>query len=150
MEMVNCFDVAKYIVEKKRKMTAMKLQKLIYYSQAWSLVWDDEPLFNDRIEAWLNGPVLPILYEEHKGKYFVLIEDIANGNSSNLTENKKDSINKVLDYYGDKSSKWLSDLTHLEDPWKNARKGLSEEERGNKEITHAAMVEYYSSITQQN
>ena len=150
MEMVNCFDVAKYILEKKRKMTAMKLQKLIYYSQAWSLVWDDEPLFNDRIEAWLNGPVLPILYEEHKGKYFVLIEDIANGNSSNLTENKKDSINKVLDYYGDKSSKWLSDLTHLEDPWKNARKGLSEEERGNKEITHAAMVEYYSSITQQN
>ena len=148
--MVNCFDVAKYILEKKRKMTAMKLQKLIYYSQAWSLVWDDEPLFNDRIEAWLNGPVLPILYEEHKGKYFVLIEDIANGNSSNLTENKKDSINKVLDYYGDKSSKWLSDLTHLEDPWKNARKGLSEEERGNKEITHAAMVEYYSSITQQN
>ena len=55
-------------------MSAMKLQKLIYYSQAWSLVWDDEPLFPERIEAWINGPVVPELYERHKGEFKVTAE----------------------------------------------------------------------------
>jgi len=41
----NCFDVAAYILSKKAPMPAMKLQKLVYYAQSWSLVWDDEPLF---------------------------------------------------------------------------------------------------------
>ena len=45
---------------------AMKLQKLVYYAQAWSLVWDEAPLFHARIEAWSNGPVAPALYREHR------------------------------------------------------------------------------------
>ena len=53
---VNVLDIAAYILCKQGAMTAMKLQKLVYYSQAWSLVWDDKPLFRERIEAWANGP----------------------------------------------------------------------------------------------
>ena len=41
--MANVFDTAKYILEQKGDMSTMKLQKLCYYSQAWGLVWDDEP-----------------------------------------------------------------------------------------------------------
>ncbi len=52
--MATCFDVAKYILTKMGKLSTVKLQKLVYYAQAWSLVWDDEPLFNERIEAWLR------------------------------------------------------------------------------------------------
>jgi uncharacterized phage-associated protein len=144
--MSTCFDVAKYILEKKELLPAIKLQKLIYYSQAWSLVWDDSPLFLNRIEAWINGPVVVDLYEMHKGKYSISCEDVSEGDAKQLSENQKDTINHVLEYYGDKSSKWLSDLTHLEDPWKNARKGLLPQYRGNNEISHAAMAEYYSSI----
>ncbi|MCC6923464.1 MAG: DUF4065 domain-containing protein [Nitrosomonas sp.] len=66
--MANAFDVADYILVKQGAISAMKLQKLIYYSQAWSLVWDDEPLFNNKIEAWANGPVVRDLYEKHRGK----------------------------------------------------------------------------------
>lgn len=43
--MANVFDTAKYILEQSGPMSAMKLQKLCYYSQVWSLVWDDSPLF---------------------------------------------------------------------------------------------------------
>jgi uncharacterized phage-associated protein len=50
------FDVAQYILRKQGGMTTMKLQKLVYYAQAWSLVWDEEPLFDQPIEAWSNGP----------------------------------------------------------------------------------------------
>ena len=55
--MANVFDTAKYILEKSGKMSTMKLQKLCYYSQAWALVWDDAPLFDEDFQAWANGPV---------------------------------------------------------------------------------------------
>ena len=66
--MASVFDVAKYILNKKGRMSPMKLQKLVYYSQCWSLAWDDKPLFNNRIEAWANGPVVRDLYTFHRSK----------------------------------------------------------------------------------
>ncbi|MDY6802276.1 MAG: DUF4065 domain-containing protein, partial [Cyanobacteriota bacterium] len=57
--MVKVMDVAAYILKKLGPLSAMKLHKLLYYSQAWSLVWDEQPLFSERIEAWANGPVIP-------------------------------------------------------------------------------------------
>ncbi len=142
--MANGQDVAAYILEKLGSMTAMKLQKLVYYCQAWSLVWDDQPLFQERIEAWANGPVVPALYECHRGEF--QITRLPKGNPTNLTPTESETIDKVLEFYGDKSSQWLSDLTHKEDPWIEARKGLAPGERGDEEITLAAMAEYYSSL----
>ena len=55
-------NVVQYILKKAGPMSAMKLQKLVYYCQAWSLVWDEEQLFKDEIQAWANGPVAPYLY----------------------------------------------------------------------------------------
>lgn len=142
--MADVHDVAAYILNKLGSITAMKLQKLVYYSQAWSLVWDDKPLFQEKIEAWANGPVVPALYESHRGEF--LITKIPGGNSKNLTSTESETVDKVLEFYGDKSSQWLSDLTHKEDPWNEAREKLAPGERGNKEITFAAMAEYYSSL----
>ncbi|MDP3013951.1 MAG: DUF4065 domain-containing protein [Candidatus Subteraquimicrobiales bacterium] len=141
---VSVFDVAAYILKKCGLMTTMKLQKLIYYCQAWSLVWDEEPIFKEPIEAWASGPVVRRLYDCHRGKF--KIRTCAPGNPEHLTDTQKDTINAVLKYYGDKKSQWLSDLTHSEDPWKLARKGLGPSDRGDKVITHAGMMEYYSSL----
>ena len=138
-------DVAHYILEEKESMTAMKLQKLVYYCQAWSLVWDERALFQEKIEAWSNGPVVKELFDEHRGAFSVSKEMI-NGNSDNIDSMGKETIDSVLEYYGDKGSRWLSDLTHMEDPWKNARAGLPEGRRSNREITHASMAEYYESL----
>jgi len=124
----------------------MKLQKLVYYSQAWSLVWDDAPLFDERIEAWANGPVVPLLFEAHKGRYIVSANFFRNGDSSRLTENQRDTINRVVDFYGNKSAQWLSDLAHSEAPWIDARKGIPDGERGNSVISLDSMASYYESI----
>jgi uncharacterized phage-associated protein len=142
--MANVHDVAAYILRKQGAMTAMKLQKLAYYSQAWSLVWDEKPLFRQRIEAWANGPVVPELYESHRGKFEV--RTWPQGNPGNLTLEAKETIGAVLAHYGNKSSQWLSDLTHQEGPWVDARRGLPPGARGNNEITHAAMAEFYGSL----
>lgn len=142
--MATAHDVAAYILQKAGEMTAMKLQKLVYYSQAWSLVWDEEPLFRDRIEAWANGPVVPALYAEHRGQFRV--SSWRKGNPSKLAPKQRESVDAVLRYYGDKTSQWLSDLTHREAPWAEAREGLGPGERGSRVISHASMAEYYGSL----
>jgi len=143
--MASVFDVGSYILKQVGPMTAMKLQKLVYYSQAWSLVWDEAPLFTAKIKAWANGPVVPSLYACHRGKYTVRQTDCP-GDPSALTTKQTETVDAVISAYGDKSSQWLSDLTHAEEPWRNARIGLAPGERGNNEITHEAMYEYYSRI----
>lgn len=142
--MASCHDVAAFVLGKMGDMTTMKLQKLVYYCQAWSLVWEEKPLFPEKIEAWANGPVVPVLYEAHRGMF--RIDKWPLGNPANLAPEEIGTIEAVLKFYGEKSSQWLSDLTHSEAPWLDARAGLAPGERGTKEITLAAIYEYYSSL----
>lgn len=141
---MNAHDVANYILTKRGNMTAMKLQKLLYYCQAWSLVWDERPLFTETIEAWANGPVVTEIYTTHRGQFS--IATWPKGNPANLDGTAIETIDAVLNYYGDKSAQWLSDLTHKEKPWAEARKGLAPSERGNEKITDDALMDYYSGL----
>lgn len=65
--MVGVFDVAEYVLSEVGYVSTMKLQKLVFYSQAYSLVALDEPLFSDDFEAWVNGPVCPPLVSGSQG-----------------------------------------------------------------------------------
>ncbi len=136
-------DVAEYILRKLGPTPGMKLQKLVYCCQAWSLVWEDRTIYDDRIEAWVGGPAIPRLFEVHREKYMV---ETVSGNSSKLSRADVETVEAVLEFYGDKSSQWLYDLTHQEDPWKEARKSLKPWERGSEEIKLAYMAEYYGSL----
>jgi uncharacterized phage-associated protein len=142
--MATVHDVAAYILAQRGEMTAMKLQKLVYYSQAWSLVWDERALFRERIEAWANGPVVPALYQVHRGQFKV--RTWSHGDPDKLTVDERLTVDAVLAHYGPKSSQWLSDLTHAEAPWRDARLGLAPGERGGNAISHASMAEYYGSL----
>lgn len=146
MGMAQVLDVADYILKQRGPLTAMKLQKLVYYSQAWSLVWDEKPLFDDEIQAWANGPVCPTLYSHHRGA-FNLPAGAIPGDADKLGDNERDTIDRVLAFYGDRNSQWLSDLTHMERPWMDARSGRAAGERGFETITHEAMAEYYGSLS---
>lgn len=143
--MANVFDVAKYILVRTGPASAMKLQKLVYYSQAWSLVWDDAPLFPEKIEAWANGPVVRELYDKHRGMFLVSAEVFEDAKGK-LKKAQRDTIDVVLKAYGNRSAQWLSDQTHSEAPWQHAREGLSDKDRGNAEIPLADMAEYYRSL----
>ncbi len=142
--MLSARDVAAYILKKLGRMTAMKLQKLVYFSQAWSLVWNDAPLFREEIQAWVNGPVVRELYEIHRGQFEV--SSVQGGNAESLSDKAKETVDAVLGFYGDKSAQWLSDLTHMERPWREARSGLASVDRSERTITFAMMSEYYSGL----
>jgi uncharacterized phage-associated protein len=146
--MAQAVDVATYILERLGPMPAMKLQKLVYYSHAWHLVWEDAPLLtNQSIEAWANGPVVRDLYREHRLQFIVDTTSF-HGDSSRLTEREKSSIDAVLSFYGSMSAHELSQLTHYEDPWRDARERahLKIGERGTVQITDADMAEYYGAL----
>lgn len=138
--MATAIDVAKYILEKKIPgMTTMKLQKLTFYSQAYSLAWTEEALFEDDIFAWKNGPVIYNLFNQHRGIYLINSRDLKEGNSRNLTEHQKIIVDSIVDQLGTLSADQLRERTHKEDPWINARR------RGtNEKITKETLREYYS------
>ena len=145
--MANIFDVASYILNQKGEMTAMKLQKLCYYSQAWNLAWEEYPLFQNRIEAWDKGPVSPDLYDWHRGELFVKTnERLEKLGDNNLTDAEIETINEVLNSYSDYTAQQLSELSHKEAPWKDANSTCANYVKCNAVISHAAMHEYYSSL----
>jgi|SRR5882724_2188517 len=143
--MASVYDVAEFILARTGPLSAMKLQKLAYYSQAWHAVWSDAQLFPERIEAWANGPVVPALYEKHRGQ-FILNQGQFKDDPGELTNDEADSVARVLKAYGSKTSQWLSDLTHMESPWVEARAGVPDGERSNIEIPLGAMAEYYGAL----
>jgi uncharacterized phage-associated protein len=142
--MAQVADVAQYILAKQGEMTAMKLQKLVYYAQAWHIAWTDNVLFPERIEAWKDGPVCPDLYKMHAKAFRV--SRLRKGDENALTDAECATVDKVLGYYGDKAPQWLSDLTHMEDPWMNARADAPTGAVSNAEISPKSMGEYYASL----
>ena len=143
---VSVLDVAQYILNQRGAMSTWKLQKLCYYAQAWSLVWDDEPLFAEHIEAWANGPVVPDLYHTHRGNFKV--EAIPQGSPSKFTADQRETIDAVLDSYGDITGGALRLMTHREAPWYEARRreGLMPGERGDAIINQDHIAEYYGGL----
>src|SRR4051794_8482787 len=141
--MASVQDVADYIIG-GRAMSAMKLQKLVYYSQAWHLARHGKALFPERIEAWANGPVVRELYDHHRGDYSVV--QWPWGDRANLTRDERESIDLVLWTYGTKDAQWLSDETHAERPWQQARRGLPPGARSSARIAVAPMRDYYRDL----
>ena len=146
--MANVFDVAKYIVDKVGEIDVWKLQKLIYYCQAWSLAWDGSPLFDDIIEAWANGPVCPTLRSRHEDMYVVdkTTPIWHDANPDALTSGERETIDVVLRDYNEMPNYELRELTHLEEPWNKAREGVPLMEPCTNEITPVMMRLYYGSL----
>lgn len=63
-----------------------------------------------------------------------------------FSADQKETIDKVLETYGDKSSQWLSDQIRSEAPWIEARKGIDSNVRGNSKIKLCTIQEYYLSL----
>lgn len=129
-------DVADYILTQHAPISAKKLQKLVYYAQAWSLVWDGRPLFGEPVEAWEQGPVVRTLFRAHQGQFRV--QDRLGGDESHLGASTCEAIDAVLDQYAQHSGDELGELTHAEAPWRDTpRNGV---------ISHALMREYYGGL----
>jgi uncharacterized phage-associated protein len=110
---VSVISVAKYILHQQGEMSAMKLQKLCYYSQAWHMAWEDKALFDEDFQAWANGPVCRPLYDKHQGEFILKKDFFDTEQTEELKEDQKESINMVLEFYGSKSPQWLRRLRSI-------------------------------------
>lgn len=144
--MVTVKDVANYILNRLGFVSTMKLQKLVYYSQARSLVAADAPLFLEDFQAWANGPVCADLFVLHRGRFIVGPGDLGLSVAENpLTSLERASIDRTLSVLGEYDGNDLSNLTHSESPWRDARGDTPEGERCQNVISKESIRAFYSS-----
>jgi uncharacterized phage-associated protein len=146
---IGAINIAEYFIGKGNEemvvISNKKLQKLVYYSQAWFLVLKNEKLFSDKIEAWVHGPAIRILYVKYKKFGFSPIKKEADVNLiKSISDNTKEFLNDIWKVYGKKDAGYLEMLTHSELPWQDAREGLQNSESSNNEITIKSMKSFYT------
>ncbi len=140
------YFLSKSDVEEGVFVTHLKLQKLVYYAQAWHLAIYNKPFFEGKFEAWAHGPVNPELYEEYKVHGARPIESPEDFNSKLYSKSEKEHLEDVWDVYGKFDGKYLEGLTHQEEPWLEARGDLPEGHRCNTEISQETMKSYYQEL----
>lgn len=149
MKLYNVLDVAKLFLS-KAPMTPKKLQKLLYYYEAWSLALLDRKAYSDTaFEAWVHGPVSPEVYNEYRTYGWKEIPQQI-GELIELEEDANNVFESVWLTYGTLSANELEMMTHDERPWKLAREGLAENEISNKKIDIYDMKTYYKKVFQDN
>lgn len=153
MRPYNVNIVADYVIQRLNadedmNLVNLKLQKLVYYLQAWFLGINGERFLDCSFEAWVHGPVCRELYDRFKGSKtlysFISMEDVQDKNSASCIESQdKDFINYILDNYAGFSGVELEAMTHKEMPWKEARNGIAPMLACEKVISEDTMREYY-------
>ena len=113
-------DIAEYVISKCNEgnipITNLKLQKILYYIQAYSLVLLDDKMFREEIRAWTYGPVVKEVYDEYSHYAAFPIN-----RTTEFQLSDKREIDVVRRVFLDKISidAWdLVEQTHNEDPWK--------------------------------
>lgn len=145
--------IADYIIlrlnaDEKTSLINLKLQKLLYYLQAWSLGINKERFLNCSFEAWVHGPVSRVLYDRFKDTRnlysFITVGDVIYKNpEASIEEKDIEFINYILDNYAGFSGAELESMTHKEDPWLEVRKGLLPMQSCNNVISEETMQNYY-------
>lgn len=139
--------VANYFIRRAHDagepISPLKLQKLVYYAQAWYLAIHGKPLMDEEFQAWVHGPVNPRLYSRFRGYGWQPIqEDVA---VPKLRKEVVEFLDEVWDVYGGFTAVALERMTHNERPWKAARAGLPPDAASNAEISQESMREYYAA-----
>jgi len=100
-----------------KRLSIMKLLKLIYIAHGWMLALYGRPLVHNRIEAWRHGPVIPDVYNALRPQG-IYVETLASVEPATIDEQAKHLIDQIYDMYSKMSAFRLSDLTHVEGgPW---------------------------------
>lgn len=140
----------------------LKLQKLLYYQQAWHMVFfgRHNQLFDDIPEAWVNGPVYPLIYRQYKDcvpgmcdhlrpEHFGVDQEhvlpaLAELNDVlGLHEEEQRLFQSVMALYGAKTQNQLILVTHAEQPWCEARGELLPFQPSDRNISLDTMYSYY-------
>lgn len=120
--MANVADIAQYINSQFWELSKVKLQKLLYFAQAWSLGKNDQELFPDDFVAWKLGPAIKELHESMRDCEKVVPLDVPGADVDRLTNGDMQYIDSILAFYGDMTKEELIELAHQDIVWKKARR----------------------------
>lgn len=135
------FDFAAQIRTRLGQVDPYRLNKLAYYIQAWSLVHRDRPAFQERIEAWKDGPVVRDLWTDLKHNSGGLIRS-----AKALSSEDAEIVDQVLIHYGQMTASELIELTHAEAPWLQARGLTPPGASSQNEVSSASIRAYYKRV----
>ncbi|ACV64603.1 prophage ps3 protein 01 [Desulfofarcimen acetoxidans DSM 771] len=142
--------VIKYVNDKGHEVSHLKLQKLIYYVDAWHNVYFNQPLIEDQFEAWMHGPVVRNIWNYFRDKSVlydpIKLEEGYFDISEYISSEQLELINDVLDEYGDKTAYYLECLTHSEEPWRRARLGYAPSDKCEAVIYKDLIKQFYGSM----
>ncbi|MEX1014742.1 MAG: type II toxin-antitoxin system antitoxin SocA domain-containing protein [Candidatus Paceibacterota bacterium] len=146
--------VAEYFVKKNEEdqkgLDPKKIQKLVYYAQAWNLVVNGEKLYSDRIKAWIHGPAIPRVWHAFKEfNFYASHPEFLEKDFSVFTDEEKRVLEAVWEIYGKYDGNYLEALTHEELPWQEARRDVSPSEASSNTISTALMQRYYGQRLQE-
>lgn len=154
-EKITIYTISDFFLS-KRALTPKKLQKLVYYAYAWFIALNNQSaeeiesvLFEEAPEAWVHGPVFPSLYAKYKGYCGQEIEK--NYKPINIkNEDLVRFLNAIWDTFGNFSADELEYMTHQEEPWKNARFGVSPIEPSCNKISEKDIFIYYNKLANEH
>jgi uncharacterized phage-associated protein len=141
------FDVAKWFInrvdrESGESITHLKVQKLLYFAEAWYQVLHGKDLFNEQIEAWAHGPVVREVYGKLSDYGWQALPPI-DPTMLEFPEDVQGALELVVDLYDRFGAKQLESITHTDRPWLDARGGLAPEARCTAPIDKSAIRAYF-------
>jgi len=137
-------DIAEYYLccsndkESGDLISNLKIQKLVYYAQAFHLAVTGKPLFDDKIVAWEHGPVVETLYHVYKHYGDSAVEPTKEYEIPEFDKKTRQLLDEVYRVLGQYSAWKLREMTHNESPWVNADK-----KPHGSVITHKDMAKYF-------
>lgn len=142
--------LADYILKNYGPMSHLKLQKLLFYCDAYHMAYFGEELITDEFEAWAHGPVSRTIYNSLKDKS-ILYSDLSftdNGVNPDdeikkLTTDQQEVIADIMGELSTWTGSQLEASTHLEYPWIEARKGYGEGAKCSVRISKKTTLEFY-------
>ena len=140
-------DIANWFINQFDKdsgdvVTHLKLQKLLYFSEAWTQLLLNKELFSEKMEAWAHGPVVKEVFKEFNGSGWEPLN--VSGDIIELDQDTNNILTQVLKAYGNVSAKTLEHMTHEDQPWKEARGSLSPEARCSNVISKESIKSYFT------
>jgi uncharacterized phage-associated protein len=154
--MAKAIDIARYMLWLSQNepepafVTHFQIQKLLYYAQGWSLAMREEKIFDDRIEGWTNGPVVPSVFPVLANYKSDPIPPSEARNGSGLDSDAIRLVEWIWDSYGKFSAGELWRKTHSEPPFIESRIGLEPRQRGKKQLGIGTMSDFFKSEYDRN
>ena len=140
-------SATKYLLIQASEITPLALQKLLYYAQGFQKAFTGQFMFKEDCEAWVHGPVYRVIFEQYRNYECHPIEEKDPAfDQAILTEDEEDMLNNIVHYFGCYSGKVLEYMTHTEEPWRLARRGLEKWDSTDRIIEKETIGSYFGNV----